>query len=163
PPGRESRIVEQPPEVVPRVGEVRLSRGRDATRVDAAEDRLQAGREDVRYSAGAAHYGRRGRSASGGAGRAEASARSGAVFGVGCTSSALCCLLLPAAALLLEEPADLLARQRGDQARRRLDDLDVARAAVAAFVALRLGHRLPRPPHGPKPRSPPGRHRETVR
>jgi hypothetical protein len=46
-PGREAGLVQQPPEVVARVGEVRRGCRRDAARVDAAEDGRQAGREDV--------------------------------------------------------------------------------------------------------------------
>ena len=45
---REAGVVEEAPEVVPRVGEVRGRRGRDAARVDAAEDAPEAGRQDVR-------------------------------------------------------------------------------------------------------------------
>ena len=50
-PRREARRMEQPPEVVARVREVRLRRRGDAARVDAAEDDLEARREDVRDSA----------------------------------------------------------------------------------------------------------------
>ena len=46
-PRREARRVQQPPEVVARVGEVRVRGGGDTARVDPAEDRRQAGREDV--------------------------------------------------------------------------------------------------------------------
>ena len=47
-PRREARVVEQPPEVVARVREVRGRRGRDAARIDAAEDAAQVRGEDVR-------------------------------------------------------------------------------------------------------------------
>ena len=46
-PRREPGGVQQPPEVVARVGEVGVRGGGDAARVDPAEDRRQAGREDV--------------------------------------------------------------------------------------------------------------------
>jgi hypothetical protein len=46
-PRREARSVEQPPEVVARVRKVGVRGGGDTTRVDPAEDRRQAGREDV--------------------------------------------------------------------------------------------------------------------
>ena len=45
---REAGGVQQPPEVVARVGEVGVRGGRDAAGVDPAEDRRQPGREDVR-------------------------------------------------------------------------------------------------------------------
>ena len=47
-PRREAGVVEQPPEVVARIREVRAGRRRDAARVDAAEDDVEARREDVR-------------------------------------------------------------------------------------------------------------------
>jgi len=43
--------MEQPPEVVARVREVRLRSRGDAARVDAAEDDLEARRENVRDGA----------------------------------------------------------------------------------------------------------------
>src|SRR5439155_21080645 len=53
-PRREAGVVEQPPEVVARVGEVRgMGRG-DPARVDPAEDAGQPGRENIRHRAGAA-------------------------------------------------------------------------------------------------------------
>jgi hypothetical protein len=148
-----------------RVGEVRASRRRDAARVDAAEDRLQPRREDVRDvtdSAGAAHCGPPGRSAGAGAGRAVASARAECACGAGCRSSIApsCCLTLPTAEPPFEQAPDLLARERRDRRRPRLEHLDAAGAAVAALVALGLGHRLSPPAHVGKPRSSPGRHRE---
>ena len=45
---REAGVVQQPPEVVARVREVRGGRGGDAPRVDPAEDAGETGREDVR-------------------------------------------------------------------------------------------------------------------
>jgi hypothetical protein len=45
--GREVRRVQQPPEVVARVGEVRVRRGGDPPRIDAAEDDVEARRQDV--------------------------------------------------------------------------------------------------------------------
>ena len=45
---REARSVQEPPEVVARVGEVGVRGGGDATGVDPAEDRRQPGGEDVR-------------------------------------------------------------------------------------------------------------------
>src|SRR5581483_7094122 len=62
PPGREAGVVEQPPEVVPRVREVG-ARGRGhAARVDAAEDADEVRGEDVgdgrrRIRCGSAHAG----------------------------------------------------------------------------------------------------------
>ena len=50
-PRREARRMEQPPEVVARVREVRCRLGGYAARVDAAEDDLEARRENVRDSA----------------------------------------------------------------------------------------------------------------
>src|SRR5439155_9860643 len=41
-------VMEQPPEVVAWIGEVRRGSRRDAAGVDAAEDAVEAGREDVR-------------------------------------------------------------------------------------------------------------------
>ena len=49
---REPRRVQQPPEVVARVREVRVRGGGDTARVDPAEDRPQAGRQDVGDVAG---------------------------------------------------------------------------------------------------------------
>jgi hypothetical protein len=46
-PRREVRRVEQPPEVVARVREVRVRRRGDPSGVDAAEDDVEARREDV--------------------------------------------------------------------------------------------------------------------
>ena len=45
---REARGVQEPPEVVARIREVGVRGGGDAAGVDAAEDRRQPGREDVR-------------------------------------------------------------------------------------------------------------------
>ena len=45
---REACLVQKPPEVVPRVRERRSRRGRSAAGIDAAEDDLEAGSEDVR-------------------------------------------------------------------------------------------------------------------
>jgi hypothetical protein len=45
---REARVVQQAPEVVARVREVRAGGGGDAAGVDPAEDGGQPGREDVR-------------------------------------------------------------------------------------------------------------------
>jgi hypothetical protein len=50
-PRREPGRVQQPPEVVARVGEVRRGRRRDTARVDPAEDDRQVRREDVRDGA----------------------------------------------------------------------------------------------------------------
>ena len=47
-PRREAAVVQKPPEVVARIREMRGGRGRDAARVDAAEDAAQVGGEDVR-------------------------------------------------------------------------------------------------------------------
>ena len=49
---REAGVVQQPPEVVARVGEVRGGRRRDAAGVDPAEDAREPGPEDVRDRAG---------------------------------------------------------------------------------------------------------------
>ena len=56
---REAGRVEEPPEVVARIREVGSRRGRDATRVDAAEDDAQPGRENVRDGRGQAASGSR--------------------------------------------------------------------------------------------------------
>src|SRR5262249_14430187 len=50
---REAGVVQQPPEVVARVGEVRGGRRGHAPRVDPAEDAVEVGREDVGDVAGA--------------------------------------------------------------------------------------------------------------
>ena len=47
----EPGVMEQPPEVVPRVCEVRAGGVQPAPRVDAAEDDLEAGRQNVRDGA----------------------------------------------------------------------------------------------------------------
>ena len=48
---REPRLVEQPPEIVPRVGEMRLGRRRDTAGIDSAERDVQLRGEDALYGA----------------------------------------------------------------------------------------------------------------
>ena len=55
----EACVVQKPPEVVARIGEMRVRRGGKASRIDAAEDAAQVGGEDVgdaRYEFGHAAY-----------------------------------------------------------------------------------------------------------
>jgi hypothetical protein len=53
--GSEARVVEEAPEVVPRIGEVRARGGRHTAGVDATEDRVETGREHVRDGARRCH------------------------------------------------------------------------------------------------------------
>src|SRR4029079_19370418 len=54
-PGSEAGLVQQAPEVVARIGEVRLRSVRDAARIDAAEDDGEAGPEHIRNGARRCH------------------------------------------------------------------------------------------------------------
>src|SRR5262249_21793321 len=141
-PRRQPRVVEEPPEVVARVGKVRGRRGRDSAGIDAAEDRLQSRRKDIRDGANGsvcvAHCGQRGRSEDGAADRDADAGRAGNGGAVGYMSSALCGLALPAVEPPLEELPDL---RRRDRLRIVLPQHgDMARSAVAARPALLLAH-----------------------
>ncbi len=159
-PRREAGVVQQPPEVVARIGEVGVGLCRDTAGVDAAEDAAEAGREDVGNARGGcghaadsvAHARPRSRCSSMRSAAAPAAGPASAARSAGARPSwrRRASSRLPAvarvdrgAALGLALPGRLLERLSRDDA----DGL-VASAAVAAGVALSFGQR-PQPHCGP--------------
>src|SRR5581483_11258935 len=172
-PRREPRVVEQPPEVVARVREVRCGRRRDTAGVDSAEDADEARREDVRNGGGGGGSSGRfghaacsvaraastspcrptswGAAAPGGGWRQPVGGAARARSGSGASRRLR---LRPARVEQLLEPfAELLSTQRGRTAVLGEDaeeaDPLVTASAVAPGVAFGLGERPE--PHRPEP------------
>jgi hypothetical protein len=146
-PGGETGRVQQPPEIVARVGEVRMRGRGHAPRVDAAEDDPEIRAENVRYGAGSGRAGEAGTASSG-------RHRKRRLSSVECFVDAGVDTVLEDLAQGLSRHGRRIPRAAGLE----LDDGDGRLpAAVAPRVALGL-RQLPEPPHDLERRLGLGRH-----